>query len=171
MLRARVYCIDLVWSTTQLFPEPCSSTKQGKRIQIAGVWSVVKPTDLNVWRAGSEVLKKSYTPRMDSMSSSEGHFLNKCLMQSIIPAVFHPGLTSRSNTSIMPQAYKVRLTCRPNLFTVPGNQMTLILNDSSILTLEVGHVSIWQDLQLKQMQHLTCCSAFPSMQHFSLRPD
>lgn len=93
-LQARVHCIKWVWSTAQLFSEPWSSTKQGKRIQIAGVLRVVKPTDLNVWSAGSEVLKKSYTPRMDNMSSSEGHFLNKCLMQSIIPAVLHPGLTS-----------------------------------------------------------------------------
>lgn len=78
---------------TQLFSEPWSNTKQDKRIQTAGVLRVVKPTDRKVRRAGSEVLKTSYTPRMDNMSSSEGHFLNKCLMQSIIPAVFHPGLT------------------------------------------------------------------------------
>lgn len=93
VLQARVYCISWVWSTAQLFSEPWSNTKQDKRIQTAGVLRVVKPTDRKVRRAGSEVLKTSYTPRMDNMSSSEGHFLNKCLMQSIIPAVFHPGLT------------------------------------------------------------------------------
>lgn len=82
----------------------------------------VKAAQLREGRAGSEVLEQSNIPRMDNMSSSGGRFLNKYLMQSIIPEHSPSRLILQIQTFNMSQGYDLRVTFRPNLSTYLGTK-------------------------------------------------